>query len=72
MDRWIICAGCGNKLGERVAGQVAIRYRGREILGAITAIRCESCGEVSDVVARGESVQTGRRARGPRLVGAGA
>lgn len=42
----IRCA-CGNILGQTVpTGQVAVRYRGRELVGFMTAIRCEKCGRV--------------------------
>ena len=43
----LIRCSCGRILGEWVAGCVAIRHQGREIVADhVVAIRCERCGEV--------------------------
>ena len=40
----IRCSGCGRILGELRPGYAVLRWRGREVVGAIIAIRCEDCG----------------------------
>jgi uncharacterized Zn finger protein len=42
----IRCAGCGHVLGERVAGEIVVRHRGREIVGRVASMRCERCGAI--------------------------
>ena len=43
----LIHCSCGRILGELVAGCVAIRHQGREVLADhVVAIRCERCGAV--------------------------
>lgn len=46
MDKdYICCAGCGNRLGERVpGGLVAQRHKGRRCLAFVVLIQCEGCG----------------------------
>jgi uncharacterized Zn finger protein len=42
----IRCRQCRNVLGAAVAGEVVIRYHGREWVGRVYSIRCEKCGAV--------------------------
>ncbi len=42
----IRCGCCGNILGAPVAGQIVMRYRGREWIGLAVSIKCEKCAAV--------------------------
>ncbi len=42
----IRCQHCNRILGELQLGYAIVRWRGREVTGAITSIRCDECGEV--------------------------
>ena len=47
MSKVRIVCDCGNVLGQRIAGYIAIRYERREVMVKerdIVSIRCERCG----------------------------